>query len=118
VNEEERMAEVRRLGLLETGQENIFDAITARLVQVFNLPVSMVSILAEDTQFRKSQTGLPTDLVEAGQSLRADSICGHLVASNELLVSEDLTRDERFANNPFVKEHGIRFYAGAPLRSK
>ena len=25
--------------------------------------------------------------------------------------------DPRFAKNPFLLEHGIRFYAGAPLRS-
>ena len=28
----------------------------------------------------------------------------------------DLARDPRFANNPFVKEHELRFYAGVPLR--
>jgi len=31
------------------------------------------------------------------------------------MVIEDLARDRRFANNPILKEHGIRFYAGAPL---
>ena len=30
---------------------------------------------------------------------------------------EDLARDRRFANNPVLKERGLRFYAGAPLRS-
>ena len=28
----------------------------------------------------------------------------------------DLARDPRFANNPWVKERGLRFYAGVPLR--
>ena len=31
--------------------------------------------------------------------------------------AEDLARDRRFANNPLVKERGLRFYAGVPLRS-
>ena len=30
---------------------------------------------------------------------------------------EDLARDQRFANNPLLKERGLRFYAGVPLRS-
>ena len=30
---------------------------------------------------------------------------------------EDVARDTRFANNPFLVENGIRFYAGAPLRT-
>jgi GAF domain-containing protein len=32
-----------------------------------------------------------------------------------VIVIEDLARDRRFANNPLLKEHGIRFYAGVPL---
>jgi GAF domain-containing protein len=38
------------------------------------------------------------------------------VASNELLVVEDISRDKRFANNPLLKGRGLRFYAGMPLR--
>ena len=34
-----------------------------------------------------------------------------------MLVVEDIAKDERFANNPFLLEKGIRFYAGAPLRT-
>jgi GAF domain-containing protein len=34
------------------------------------------------------------------------------------MVIEDLTQDSRFANNPFVTERGIRFYAGVPLCTK
>jgi GAF domain-containing protein len=37
------------------------------------------------------------------------------VAKNEVMVIEDLARDRRFANNPLLKEHGIRFYAGVPI---
>jgi GAF domain-containing protein len=36
---------------------------------------------------------------------------------NEALVIEDLARDRRFANNPLLKERGLRFYAGIPLRA-
>ena len=38
------------------------------------------------------------------------------MAENEVLVIEDVLKDKRFANNPWLKERGIRFYAGAPLR--
>jgi GAF domain-containing protein len=45
------------------------------------------------------------------------SICGHVVGGNEIIVVEDVSKDPRFANNPFLLENGIRFYAGAPLRT-
>ena len=51
-------------------------------------------------------------------SARETSICGHVVAANEVLVIEDTAKDPRFANNPFLIENGIRFYAGAPLRTR
>jgi GAF domain-containing protein len=36
---------------------------------------------------------------------------------DDVLVIEDLARDRRFARNSLVKERGLRFYAGAPLRT-
>jgi GAF domain-containing protein len=32
-------------------------------------------------------------------------------------VIEDLARDRRFASNPWIRQRGLRFYAGAPLRA-
>src|SRR5690606_4611238 len=57
-------------------------------------------------------------LAKAGKSPRETSLCGHVVAENEVLVIEDALADSRFADNPFLLEHGIRFYAGAPLRTR
>ena len=49
---------------------------------------------------------------------RETSICGHVVALGDMVVVEDVAKDSRFANNPFLIEKGIRFYAGAPLKTK
>ncbi|MBP6781928.1 MAG: GAF domain-containing protein, partial [Ottowia sp.] len=49
---------------------------------------------------------------------RALSLCGHVVADGEPLVVPDVARDPRFAANPVLKARGIRFYAGAPLRTR
>ncbi|MEO7319865.1 MAG: AI-2E family transporter [Chthoniobacteraceae bacterium] len=114
-DEEERLAALTALNLLDTEAEPVFDRITAKLARVFEVPIALITLIDRDRQFFKSQTGLPEVLAQARQTARNVSICGHVVAKNQVMVIEDLARDRRFANNPLLKEHGIRFYAGVPL---
>jgi predicted PurR-regulated permease PerM/methylmalonyl-CoA mutase cobalamin-binding subunit len=116
-DEEERLAALTALNLLDTDAEAVFDRITAKLARVFEVPIALITLVDRDRQFFKSQTGLPETLAKARQTARNVSVCGHVVAKNQVLVIEDLARDRRFANNPLLKEHGIRFYAGIPLLS-
>ncbi|HET6408341.1 MAG TPA: AI-2E family transporter [Chthoniobacteraceae bacterium] len=114
-DEEERLATLTQLNLLDTDAEPVFDRITAKLVRVFEVPIALISLVDRDRQFFKAQTGLPEDLAKARQASRNLSVCGHVIAKNQVMVIEDLARDRRFANNPLLKEHGIRFYAGVPI---
>ena len=116
-NEEQRLAELARLHLIDSTNEEVFDRITKKLARVFDVPIALITLIDQDRQWFKSQVGLPADLAEAQQTSRDLSVCGHVIANNEVLVVEDLARDRRFANNPLLKERGLRFYAGAPLRS-
>src|SRR5437016_5881307 len=115
-NEEERLAELNGLNLLETPGEADFDQVTERLTKLFKVPMALVTLIDEDRQWFKSQTGLPVDLAEARCTSRDVSLCGHVIAKDEVLIVRDLARDPRFANNPWLKERGLRFYAGVPLR--
>jgi len=116
-NEENRLEELDRLQLADGRREEVFDRITKKLARVFEVPIALVTLVDRDHQWFKSHVGLPDDLAEAEQTSRELSVCGHVIANNEVLVVEDLARDRRFANNPLLKERGLRFYAGAPLRS-
>jgi predicted PurR-regulated permease PerM/methylmalonyl-CoA mutase cobalamin-binding subunit len=115
-NEKERLTELNGLHLLDTPRETNFDHVTERLTKLYNVPIALISLIDEKRQWFKSHIGLPTDLAEARSTSREVSLCGHVVANDEVLIVRDLARDPRFANNPFVKEHGLRFYAGVPLR--
>ena len=115
-NEEERMAELNGLNLLDTPSEANFDHVTDRLTKLFKVPMALITLIDKDRQWFKSQAGLPSDLAEVRFTSRDVSICGHVVAKDEVLIVRDLSRDPRFANNPLVKERGLRFYAGVPLR--
>src|SRR5215510_12024045 len=115
-NEEERLAELNGLNLLDTPREANFDHVTERLTKLFKVPIALITLIDKNRQWFKSQTGLPADLAEARSTSREVSLCGHVVAKDDVLIVRDLARDPRFANNPFVKDHGLRFYAGVPLR--
>src|ERR1700693_114478 len=116
-NEEDRLQELARLHLAEGTREEVFDRITKKLARIFEVPIALITFVDHDHQWFKSQGGLPEDLAEAQQTSRELSVCGHVIANDDLLVVEDLARDRRFANNPLLRERGLRFYAGVPLRS-
>lgn len=99
--------------ILDTPEEADFNAIVQLAADVFDAPMALISFIDEDRQWLKAKTGL--ELREAPLNV---SICRHGLAAGEVLVVPDATQDDRFALNPFVaREDGIRFYAGAPLRT-
>ncbi|MCW1926128.1 AI-2E family transporter [Luteolibacter arcticus] len=115
-DEDERLITLDRLGLVNTEREPVLDHVTAKLARVFDVPMTAITLVDRDRQWFKSHSGLPEQLVEEGGTPRDLSICGHVIAADGLVVIKDLKRDRRFAKNPMVVEHHIRFYAGAPIR--
>jgi PAS domain S-box-containing protein len=56
--------------------------------------------------------------LDAPETPRAVSFCGHVVATETALVVNDALEDARFADNPLVTgEPRVRFYAGTPLKT-
>jgi len=94
-----------------------FDDVAKRVAEAFGAPIALVSMITDEQQLMPGAQGLPPDLNASRQIPREESVCGHVVASDEVVVSEDVTKDPRFTDNPLVLEKGIRFYAGAPLRT-
>ena len=111
-NEPQRLHELHALKLLNTPAEERFDRLTRLAKRLFNVPVSVVSLLDAEHQWFKSGDG-----VTVSQTSRDISFCGHTILQDEVMVVEDARRDERFHDNPLVTgEPNIRFYAGYPLR--
>jgi hypothetical protein len=115
-NEHERLAALQELGLTSARGPR-FDEVARRAAQTFGAPIGLVSLIDEEHQLWPGAAGLPPDLNATRQTRREESICGHVVATDGVLVAEDVTKDPRFSDNPLVLEKGIRFYAGAPLRT-
>jgi len=111
-NEKERLATLRSINILDTRSEERFDRLTRMASRVFNVPIALVSLVDENRQWFKSNVGL--DASETGRDI---SFCGHAILGSEIFIIEDAQQDERFKDNPLVTGYPhIRFYAGAPLR--
>jgi predicted PurR-regulated permease PerM/GAF domain-containing protein len=115
-NEHERLSAMQQLGLAGARRHS-FDEVAKRVAEAFGAPIALVSMITTDQQLMPGAQGLPPDLNASREVPREESVCGHVVATDEVIVSEDVTKDPRFTNNPLVLEKGIRFYAGAPLRT-
>jgi GAF domain-containing protein len=108
-----RLAALATYGILNTAPEKGFDDIVLLARNICETPVALVSLVAGDQQWFKARLGFP----ECGTDLNA-SVCVHALVEPDLLVIPDLTRDPRTLTNPLVTGGpGIRFYAGAPLRT-
>jgi serine phosphatase RsbU (regulator of sigma subunit) len=116
-DDEQRVEDLRRLDMLLTTPEEVFDKITRELARIFEVTGVMMSFIDEDTQYYKSAIGLPPEIAATRTEPREISICGFVVGTNQMLVVDDLLADERFRDNPIVLSSGARFYAGTPLRA-
>lgn len=110
-DEENRLAALNDLGILDTPAEERFDRITRLAASIFKVPMALVSLVDRERQWFKSARGL-----DVSETPRETSFCAHAINSREVLVIPDTFQDLRFADNPLVThEPRIRFYAGCPI---
>jgi phosphoribosyl 1,2-cyclic phosphodiesterase len=110
-NEEQRLAVLHDLKILDTPAEERFDRITRLAASIFNAPMALISLVDRERQWFKSTYGL-----DASETSREMSFCSHAVASRDVLVVPDTFQDSRFSDNPLVTgAPRIRFYAGCPI---
>lgn len=111
VDDEKRVAILHALNILDTIPEERFDRVTRLAQKLLNVPIVLVSLVDRDRQWFKSRQGL-----DAPETPRDVSFCGHAIMGEDMLYVPDATRDERFADNPLVTGGPrVTFYAGQPL---
>lgn len=112
-NEVQRQAALDASGLLDTPAEERFDRLVRLAAHVCQVPIALISLVDRERQWFKARVGL-----EAAQTDRCVSFCGHVVAEDAPLVVEDARNEDRFADNPLVTgDLGLRSYVGLPIRS-
>jgi len=113
-DEDARLAVLDSFGILDTPPERSFDDVVRLVGQLLDAPIAAVNLIARDRQWFKSEIGL------GRRELPLDnSICRHAMLQQEQMIVPDTLEDARFNCNPlFTAEDGLRFYAGAVLRTR
>jgi diguanylate cyclase (GGDEF)-like protein/PAS domain S-box-containing protein len=113
-NEHARLAALRRYNVLDSVPEEAFDRIVRIVRDVFDVPTAVVSLVDADRQWFKARVGL-----DAAETPRDIAFCAHAILKPTPMLVLDATCDERFHDNPLVTcRDGVRFYAGAPIRTR
>jgi GAF domain-containing protein len=109
--EEKRLDAVHRYAVLDTPPDGAFDRITALAARLFDVPISIVSIVDHDRIWFKSHHGIDVEQID-----REPGLCASAVLQHEPWVVTDAEVDPRTLTNPLVcGDLGLRFYVGIPL---
>src|SRR5262245_18684566 len=111
-NETSRLKALQEYKVMDTLPEQAYDNFTRLASMICSAPIALITLLDDERQWFKSRVGL-----ERSEIPREDALCNYAIMKPEdILVVNDATCDERFADNPLVTaEPNIRFYAGVPL---
>lgn len=111
-NELSRLEALMKFRILDTEQDETYDAITRVAASILETPIALISFVDSDRAWAKSAIG-----IVASQSPRELSFCTHTILDvSAPTVVTDATQDIRFSTNPYVVgDPKIRFYCGSPL---
>jgi GAF domain-containing protein len=110
----QRLLTLRSYLMLDAESEVAFDNLTKEACELFQLPISLVTLVDFGRQFMFSKQGLP-----AKETPRSEAFCAYTILSRKnICVVPDAKLDDRFRANKLVTgPPKLRFYAGASLIS-
>lgn len=110
--------DLRDLEVLDPSEDDVFNRIAASLAKSFAAPIAMVNPLNGERTFWRAQCGLPDEGDAETMTERDRSMCSKPLSDGHALIVPDLAGDETLAEDPWLKEMGIRFLAATPLRTQ
>lgn len=111
MNEKERLSFLSDLGIKDSESDSFIDNLTKLAQSIYNMKISLVSIVAKDKLWFISRAGL-----NINEAPKLASFCDKCVSDQSVLIVPNALEDDEFNNSPLVKgPPHIVFYAGAPI---
>ncbi|MEJ1223659.1 GAF domain-containing protein [Sediminicola sp. 1XM1-17] len=109
--EQRRIKALHRYEILDTPADGCYDEITSLATKIFDVPISIISLVDTDRIWFKSTYGIDSDQIP-----RDPGLCSSAIMSDDVYVVENARLDPRTMANPLVAGvMGLQFYAAAPL---
>ncbi len=110
----ERLRQLRQYEILDTEHEADFDEIVELASTICSTPISAINFIDAERQWFKAEVGLG-----ARETPLESSICSHVILQPDFVEISDTLTDPRMRDNPLCRGNpGLRFYAGALLKTK
>ncbi len=108
-----RLGSLRTHDILPTLSEPVFEEYVALTARIFSLPISLLSVVEEDTVYYPASQGMPGH----DQQRRAEALCSTAIAQDHTTIYCDLDLEPSAALPPQARQaakgNELRFYAGA-----
>ncbi|WP_339107678.1 histidine kinase dimerization/phosphoacceptor domain -containing protein [Thioclava sp. GXIMD4216] len=112
--EADRLQALRSYDIVDTEFEAEFDEVVDFVRAVCDVPIVLISLVAEERQWFKARRGLDVD-----ETPRDVAICAYTVLQDDILEIGDTLLDPRTRDNRLcTQDPDLRFYAGMPLVTK
>ena len=113
-NETERLSALYKTKLLDSSDEESYDAITSAIALACDMPLAQICLIDAERVWIKSMIGGAVDI--GRECPRHITFCQHTILQDDMLEVRDASKDPRFFDSPFVtSKPNIRYYAGVPL---
>lgn len=111
-DEAERLAALRRYGVLDQPPADDLDAVVRLAAHLTGTATAVINLIDADRQWQAAAYG-----VERREVRREQSMCAAAVVHGQTVSVADSSADERYRTSPFVTGElgNIRLYAAAPL---
>ncbi|MGQ2984518.1 GAF domain-containing sensor histidine kinase [Flavobacterium sp.] len=113
-NDALRLEKLRDYNILDTHPEDVFDIIASMAQKLFGTSGAFINFVDKDRVFFKSNLSA----LAATEIPRKDSLCSRAILQDDVYVLNDTHNYAELVDNPYIAQKGgIRFYAGATLKT-